>query len=229
MRFFLSGSLLATAAIIAAVDNLFDDSFPDASGFLNIPQDGLQDVSQDVSQNLSQDPLLDWYSEDLDITQNGNLFSDFDSTDLLSTTTDLDSYDLLASCSVDEQQSSDTLRVRDDDENSCANPVPFQDGLRETLDNLQRLWNGETLMDLMKPTPPEPDPEEPPPPGIIPTAPPDDVRRCSAEYPIPLCCSHRGSLMEERGGIEIYHYVSGCERGMLSSILVDIVKPFIGF
>ena len=204
MRFFLSCSLLATAATIAAVDNLFDDSFSDASGFLDIPQDGLQDVSQDA--------LPDWTSEDLKTIQDDNLFSDSAPMEFVSTTTDLASLDLLASCPVDGAQSSGTLRARDG-ENSCANPVPLQGGLRETLDRLRRLWSGEIKFDLMKPTSSDPSPEGPPPPGIIPTEPADN-NKCRADYPYHVCCEQRGAIIEEREDMDIFEDFQWCQNSM---------------
>lgn len=218
MRFFLFGSLLTTAATIAAVDTLFDDSF-DASDFLDIPQNGLQDVSQDSS--------LDWLSKDVNIIPNENLFNDPDLTDFVSTTTNVDFPDLLTSCSVDEQQSWNILRARDG-ENSCVNPVPFQDDSSEALDGLMRLGNGDSLLNLMKPISSDPSLEDPTSPVFIPTE-LKDKNVCRPEYPAHLCCRQLGPFLELRADIEIYKAAHLCLFSMLSSLLVEIVKSCIGF
>lgn len=209
MRLFLQGSLLAIAATIAGDDNLFDDdSLWDASS-----------SSQDIIGQNQEFLLSNLISEDLtNASPDYSLFSD--SSDPTGFNLD-DSLDLITSCRIDGDL---PLRARDDDDgtaNSCpaqnTNSLDFQGGLLDKPGEwLKRLWDGESIFDLMKKAP-EPSPQRDPPPGVIKKV---DLNgnECGSRYPEPLCC-RSVSPVTTLLNVKYYAEATQCTPGMLFASL----------
>lgn len=208
MRFQLGISLLMAFATAVIAQALLDESSSDLSLFQNIPEDSLWSDS---------DSIADY-----------DLFDD-SSVSNLALVPDSDFSQLEASCLPAEGQPLGKVRARDGE--ICApnpapkpasnvEPLPLKGGLRELGENLKKLWDGATIMELMK--------EDPPPPAPLPWE-YDGKSNCPLEYPYHLCCDVRGDFGEfERGRAMPYRFFE-CDTGTSDSWVFYLFDRFNWF